>query len=222
MPTGALTDELLAHVDADLVAFRAPGQPKLALFRDPSLRADSSIDLRSTNIIQLSVFALQLMLDHRSDAIMRVVGNSPVDPMAEVELLLGQERICANLRSYAMRIAMLSLFIGLVTGLLLYLTLRWLIVRPVVRLTRAVHNVAEHPARAPVPTLAPAPAPAAAPAARAARALLAACAVPKSPKGLLEQHQKQAVFSAPNPRKRLEASPHSALQNYGFLESNHA
>ena len=151
MPTGALTDELLAHVDADLVAFRAPGQPKLALFRDPSLRADSSIDLRSTNIIQLSVFALQLMLDHRSDAIMRVVGNSPVDPMAEVELLLGQERICANLRSYAMRIAMLSLFIGLVTGLLLYLTLRWLIVRPVVRLTRAVQNFAEHPERAHVP-----------------------------------------------------------------------
>ena len=51
MPTGALTDELLAHVDADLVAFRAPGQPKLALFRDPSLRADSSIDLRKTNIV---------------------------------------------------------------------------------------------------------------------------------------------------------------------------
>lgn len=151
MPTGALTDELLAHVDADLVAFRAPGQPKLALFRDPSLRADSSIDLRRTNIVQLSAFAWQLMLDHRADAIVRVVGNSPVDPMAEVELLLGQQRICANLRSYALRIALLSVFIGLVTGLLLYLTLRWLIVRPVVRLTRAVQDFAEHPEVAHVP-----------------------------------------------------------------------
>jgi len=151
MPTGALTDELLAHVDADLVAFRSPGQPKLALFRDPSLRADRSIDLRSANVIELSAAAWQLMLDHRTDAIVRVVGNSPVDPMAEIELLLGQERICANLRSYALRIAMLSLFIGVVTGLLLYLTLRWLIVRPVVRLTRAVQTFAEHPERAHVP-----------------------------------------------------------------------
>ena len=151
MPTGALTDELLAHVDADLVAFRAPGQPKLALFRDPSLRADSSIDLRKTNIVQLSIFAWKLMLDHRADAIVRVVGNSPVDPMAEIELLLGQERICANLRSYTRRIALLSVFIGLVTGLLLYLTLRWLIVRPVVRLTRAVQDFAEHPEVAHVP-----------------------------------------------------------------------
>ena len=151
MPTGALTDELLAHVDADLVAFRAPGQPKLALFRDPSLRADSSIDLRRTNIVQLSAFAWQLMLDHRADAIVRVVGTSPVDPMAEIELLLGQQRICANLRSYAMRIALLSMFIGLVTGLLLYLTLRWLIVRPMVRLTQAVQDFAEHPEVAHVP-----------------------------------------------------------------------
>lgn len=151
MPTGALTDELLAHVDADLVAFRAPGQPKLALFRDPSLRADSSIDLRRTNIVQLSAFAWQLMLDHRTDAIVRVVGTSPVDPMAEIELLLGQQRICANLRSYAMRIALLSMFIGLVTGLLLYLTLRWLIVRPMVRLTQAVQDFAEHPEVAHVP-----------------------------------------------------------------------
>ena len=151
MPTGALTDELLAHVDADLVAFRAPGQPKLALFRDPSLRADSSIDLRRTNIFQLSAFAWQLMLDHRTDAIVRVVGTSPVDPMAEIELLLGQTRICANLRSYARRIALLSMFIGLVTGFLLYLTLRWLIVRPVVRLTQAVQDFAEHPEVAHVP-----------------------------------------------------------------------
>ena len=151
MPTGALTDELLAHVDADLVAFRAPGQPKLALFRDPSLRADSSIDLRRTNIFQLSIFAWRLMLDHRADAIVRVVGTSPVDPMAEIELLLGQQRICANLRSYALRIALLSMFIGLVTGFLLYLTLRWLIVRPVVRLTQAVQDFAEHPEAAHVP-----------------------------------------------------------------------
>ncbi|MGB1160681.1 MAG: sensor histidine kinase [Alphaproteobacteria bacterium] len=151
MPTGALTDELLAHVDADLVAFRAPGQPKLALFRDPSLRADSSIDLRRTNIFQLSAFAWKLMLDHRADAIVRVVGTSPVDPMAEIELLLGQQRICANLRSYALRIALLSMFIGLVTGFLLYLTLRWLIVRPVVRLTQAVQDFAEHPEVAHVP-----------------------------------------------------------------------
>ncbi len=145
MPTGALTDELLAHVDADLVAFRSPGQPKLALFRDPSLRADRSIDLRSANIIELSTVAWAVMLDHREDAILRVVGVSPADPMAEIELLLDQTRICENLQSYAFRIAMLSMFVGLVTGLLLYLALRLLIVRPVVRLTRAVRDFARHP-----------------------------------------------------------------------------
>ena len=61
MPTGALTDELLAHVDADLVAFRAPGQPKLALFRDPSLRADSSIHLRTKTICRLPQRAFKIV-----------------------------------------------------------------------------------------------------------------------------------------------------------------
>ena len=145
MPTDALTDELLDHVDADLVAFRAPGQPKLALFRDPTLRADRSLDLRKTNIIELSVVALRLMLDHRPDAVLRVVGLSPADPQAEIELLLDQDRICLNLRSYALRIALLSVFIGLVTGFLLYLTLRWLIVRPMLRLTGAVQRFSEDP-----------------------------------------------------------------------------
>ena len=151
MPTGALTDELLDHVNADLVAFRSPGQPKLALFRDPTLRADRSIDLRTTNIIELSIVAWNLMLDHRPDAVLRVVGLSPADQMAEIELLLDQTRICTTLRSYALRIALLSMFVGLVTGFLLYLTLRWLIVRPVMRLTRAVQDFAEHPEVAHVP-----------------------------------------------------------------------
>ncbi|RZO32180.1 MAG: HAMP domain-containing histidine kinase [Rhodospirillaceae bacterium] len=145
MPNDRLTRELLDHVDAGLVAFRAPDRPKLALFQELGLQVDRSVDLRDTGLLRLSIIAFQIIFDHRPAATLRVVGLSPVDPNAEIELLLDQTRICRELRSYAARIAAFSLFISLVTGLLLYLALGWLIVRPVLRLSRAMRAFAKHP-----------------------------------------------------------------------------
>ncbi|MEC8038527.1 MAG: HAMP domain-containing protein, partial [Pseudomonadota bacterium] len=145
MPNDRLTTELLDHVDAGLIAFRSPDRPKLVLFREPGLQVERSIDLRETGLIGLSFHAFQIMVAHKPDAMLRVVGLSPADPNAEIELLLDQTRICLELRSYTARVAALSLFISLVTGLLLYLALGSLIVRPVLRLTRAMRAFAEHP-----------------------------------------------------------------------------
>jgi len=145
MPNDRLTTELLDHVDAGLVAFRSPDRPKLVLFREPGLQVERSIDMREAGLLGLSYTAFQIMVSHQPGAMLRVVGLSPADPNAEIELLLDQTRICFELRSYTARVAALSLFISLVTGLLLYLALGWLIVRPVLRLSRAMHAFAEHP-----------------------------------------------------------------------------
>ena len=145
MPNDRLTTELLDHVDAGLVAFRSPDRPKLVLFREPGLQVERSIDMREAGLLSLSYTAFQIMVSHQPGAMLRVVGLSPADPNAEIELLLDQTRICFELQSYTARVAALSLFISLVTGLLLYLALGWLIVRPVLRLSRAMHAFAEHP-----------------------------------------------------------------------------
>ena len=145
MPNDRLTTELLDHVDAGLVAFRAPDRPKLVLFREPGLQVERSIDMREAGLLGLSYTAFQIMISHQPGAMLRVVGLSPADPNAEIELVLDQTRICLELRSYTARVAALSLFISLLTGLLLYLALGWLIVRPVLRLTRAMRAFADHP-----------------------------------------------------------------------------
>ena len=145
MPNDRLTTELLDHVDAGLVAFRAPDRPKLVLFREPGLQVERSIDMREAGLLGLSYTAFQIMISHQPGAMLRVVGLSPADPNAEIELVLDQTRICLELRSYTARVAALSLFISLATGLLLYLALGWLIVRPVLRLTRAMRAFADHP-----------------------------------------------------------------------------
>ena len=145
MPNDRLTTELLDHVDAGLIAFRSPDRPKLVLFREPGLQVERSIDLRETGLLGLSFHAFQIMVAHKPDAMLRIVGLSPADPNAEIELLLDQTRIGFELRSYTARVAALSLFISLVTGLLLYLALGWLIVRPVLRLTRAMRAFADRP-----------------------------------------------------------------------------
>ena len=145
MPNDRLTTELLDHVDAGLIAFRSPDRPKLVLFREPGLQVERSIDLRETGLLGLSFHAFQIMVAHEPDAMLRIVGLSPADPNAEIELLLDQTRIGFELRSYTARVAALSLFISLVTGLLLYLALGWLIVRPVLRLTRAMRAFADRP-----------------------------------------------------------------------------
>lgn len=87
--------------------------------------------------------------------ILRVIGRSPKDPSVLIEVVLDETPLRAELYDYSQRILVLSLIISLVTAIMVYLSLHWLLVRPMRRLTTSMTEFAaapENPEKVMVPS----------------------------------------------------------------------
>jgi signal transduction histidine kinase len=76
---------------------------------------------------------------------MRVLGPSPMEPGATVELLLDEAPLRHELWGFGVRILELSILISLTTAALVYLSLQWLLVRPMRRITASMTLFREDP-----------------------------------------------------------------------------
>jgi signal transduction histidine kinase len=76
---------------------------------------------------------------------MRVVGNSPFEPDATVVVLLPEAPLRAELWDFGGRIFRLSLIISLTTAALVYLSLQWMLVRPMRRITDSMTAFRQDP-----------------------------------------------------------------------------
>jgi len=70
--------------------------------------------------------------------VIRVKGPSPKDPHAIVEVVIDEAPMRAALIDYSERVLELSIVISLITAALVYLSLQWLMIRPMRRLTEAM------------------------------------------------------------------------------------
>ena len=77
--------------------------------------------------------------------ILRVVAPSAKHPQAIVEVVIDEAPMRAALIDYSSRILVLSVIISLVTAALVYLSLQWLMVRPLRRLTESMMFFRDHP-----------------------------------------------------------------------------
>lgn len=135
--------ELLKHVGAKSIAVKRIGM-KQALINDMPPTIDESFDLRNPMALELIYNAFQA-LPRTDERIIRVVGRSPKDMKAEIELILEERELCDAMTSFAGRILLLSLVISLATAVLVYLSLQWLLVLPMRRLTHNMVRFAEDP-----------------------------------------------------------------------------
>jgi signal transduction histidine kinase len=140
----ALTNRLLADVGAHGVILHSPDGMVLMLDSPVAPRADVTFDLTKGNIpiwIQRSLETLA-----RSDnRVMRVVGPASTEPGATVELLLDEAPLRREMWAFGMRILELSIVISLTTAALVYLSLQWLLVRPMRRITASMTLFREDP-----------------------------------------------------------------------------
>jgi signal transduction histidine kinase len=133
MVSRELADELLAHVGAYGVVLHKPNAT-LMLDADPVPSIDLTCDLRTDGMLDHVIEAMQT-LGKSDNRVMRVLGVSPKNPDLTVEVILNEAPMRAELWDFAVRVFSVSIVISLVTGALVYLSLQWLLVTPLRRLT---------------------------------------------------------------------------------------
>ncbi|MHA1566081.1 MAG: sensor histidine kinase [Alphaproteobacteria bacterium] len=139
----AMKGDLLDQADAYAVALRRPDR-RLLLYIDRPPDIEVTVDLRGQSLAQEIRAAFATLL-HRQNRVMRVLGPSPKSPDLTIEMVLDEADLRREMMSYSRNILVLSLFISLLTAGLLYLTLQWLMVRPMRRIAEGITEFAHNP-----------------------------------------------------------------------------
>jgi signal transduction histidine kinase len=132
-----LADQLLAHVGALGIVLHKNSNVTLMIDSEMPPSIDATVDLRNTDFFGAIKEAFVTLLGSR-DRVLRVLGVSPRDANSVVEVLLYEEPMRREMWHFGIRVLELSLFISLMTAALVYLSLRWALVRPMQRLTAAI------------------------------------------------------------------------------------
>ncbi len=147
MVSAALEQKLLDRVGAHVIDLSYPDRRVYMLSdgRQPAAAAHYDLGRADVAALILDAFAV---LARRTPRTIAVEGPSPKDPEARVRLLLPEAPLQRETRNFAWRILGLSIVISLITAGLVFLSLHYLFVRPMRRITRsmtAFHDDPEDP-----------------------------------------------------------------------------
>src|SRR5262249_51724296 len=140
----ALTDKLLAQVGARGVALHRPNGAVLRLESADPPHPDATVDLTHPNIL-LAIRGSFRTLFGDGNRVLRVLGPSTADRGETVEVMLDEEPLRAEMWDFGVRILQLSIVISLVAAALVYVSLQWLLVGPMRRITASMMNFREDP-----------------------------------------------------------------------------
>jgi signal transduction histidine kinase len=147
-PTGKLdqpmTNLILRDVGAHAVILHRPNGMVFMLDGPVVPQPDVTFDLTKGNIpiwIQRSIETLA----RNDNRIMRVIGPAPTEPGATVELLLDEAPLRQEMWKFGTRVLQLSIVISLTTAALVFLSLQWLLVRPMRRITDSMTSFRQDP-----------------------------------------------------------------------------
>ncbi len=138
-PDGMVTEELraalLARAGVTAVSLKRPGTRRLVLGGDMPVSVDATFDLREATPLTAIAQAADT-LRHGGDRTIRVIGAAPGDPPdTMVDILLPEAPLYASMVDYSGRIVVLSLILAFIVAGLIYLSLHWLMVQPLGRMT---------------------------------------------------------------------------------------
>src|ERR1700730_6309279 len=132
-PDNMVTEEvkraLLNNARVDTVVLVEPNKPKRALMTIEPRPSMPSYNLKDEGMLPLIWDALAAMA-HDGARYIRVGGESMRLPHAMVWIIVDELPMRIAMYSYATRILVLSIIVALFTAFLLYLALRWLVIRP--------------------------------------------------------------------------------------------
>ncbi|MGB3456212.1 MAG: HAMP domain-containing sensor histidine kinase [Litorimonas sp.] len=142
-----LADQFMKQTDADFLAAFEDGQTLLILGMPPTQGSVVATEDLRTNTGLPNFVATATDFFARGDGYLRLITESPIPGQDRLEMLVPCADIGEELRAYAGRIALLSLLIAAFVGVLIYLSMLRLIVRPVQRLAGDMTAFREAPER---------------------------------------------------------------------------
>ncbi|MEN8196626.1 MAG: HAMP domain-containing sensor histidine kinase [Pseudomonadota bacterium] len=139
-----LRKELLDHARAYGVVTHVAGKPKRMLMLDMPPVIDATYDLRRGSFFVFIMDAFETMLQSRN-RVLRVFSMSPKDPKVLIEIILDEAPMRTEMLDYSGRILILSLIISFFTACLVYLSLQWLLARPIRLITENMVSFSADP-----------------------------------------------------------------------------
>ena len=138
-PDGMVTEELrvalLERAGVSAVSIKRPGSRRLVLASAMPVTVDASFDLREATPMSLIGHAADT-LRQGGERTIRVMGIAPGDPSdTVVDVVLPEAPLFASMLDYSSRILWLSIILAFVVAGLVYLSLHWLMVLPLGRMT---------------------------------------------------------------------------------------
>ncbi len=144
----SLTRQILSSIGAKTVAMKMGDQRRLLAISDTLPPVQHDFDMRNTRWYTAVMDAFETLLSNDDD-IMRVVGPAPRGGEF-VEIVLRETPLRQAMLRFSANVLLLSLFISAVTAALVYLSLHYLFVRPMRRITAemvAFRQEPENPGR---------------------------------------------------------------------------
>ncbi len=144
--SGELADRLLRLTQTDMIVVRRDGAARVLAQSEMPGTVATTVQLtmpgRSQALASIREAFDTLLSD--GSRLIRVVG--PMETrVGQLELVLRETGLRADMLSYARNVMLISFFISLGAALLVFLALRWLLIRPMQRLTSSMLAFADDP-----------------------------------------------------------------------------
>jgi len=140
----ALLVELLDHAKSFGIVIRRPETRALVLAKPMPMRVAETYDLRDRDFLPL-IWDAFMALAHGGSRLIRVVAPSPKDAGVLVETVLDEAPMRSAMVAFSERILVLSIVISIATATLVYLSLQWLFVRPMLGITASMERFRDDP-----------------------------------------------------------------------------
>jgi len=136
--------DLLLYAGAYGIVLKKPDRRMLMLSKEMPPAVDVTFDLRQGMFIRWIGEALAALAQTRN-RVMRIIADSPGEPDATIEVLLDETPMREAMYAFSVRILTLSIIISLFTAGLVYFSLQWFMVRPIVQITNSMVRFRESP-----------------------------------------------------------------------------
>ncbi|MEQ8389209.1 MAG: HAMP domain-containing sensor histidine kinase [Alphaproteobacteria bacterium] len=139
-----LSRELLGHAGAHLVVLIDLDGSKRILTLSTPPTADLTLDIETFSFVDYLLAAVDT-LRQDGNRVLRVIGPSPKNTSILIEVLIDEAPMRAAMLHYSWNILQLSVMISVITAGLVFFALRWLMVRPIRRITDSMLNFQANP-----------------------------------------------------------------------------
>ncbi len=139
-----LAMNLLLQAGAYGIVLKEPDRRMLMLKEEMPPSVDVTYDLRNVMFPEWIGEAMMTLLQSEN-RVMRVIADSPHNGAATIEVLIDERPLREEMLAFSVRILQLSIIISLFTAGLVFLSLQWLMVRPIQQITDSMTRFRENP-----------------------------------------------------------------------------